>query len=209
VSDALKLFKEDDLLFKPGTKFGYSTYSYTLLQGVIEKISGKSFEKYLKSSIWDIAGMTNTSLENINSLVNNRAEGYSFQGSKIKKAIRDDLSYKYAGGGMLSSSEDLVKLGIALNKNFLISENLKNEMFIDQTNGFKVGYGWRIDEKDNEFGFKKVSHGGGSSGFVGILVHYPEVALTIAVLSNQDIYTKPSVSAALARIFMEDSKKNK
>ena len=44
-----EVFRDDALLFKPGTDYMYTTYGINLLQGVIEKISGEGLSDYLQS----------------------------------------------------------------------------------------------------------------------------------------------------------------
>ncbi|HUE95624.1 MAG TPA: serine hydrolase domain-containing protein [Longimicrobiaceae bacterium] len=45
VEEALALFAADSLLFQPGTRYGYTTYGYTLLQGVIEAAAETTFRR--------------------------------------------------------------------------------------------------------------------------------------------------------------------
>src|SRR5205823_4266240 len=63
LEDAIKIFKDDPLLFPPNTKNQYSSYAFNLLQGPIEKISGQPIEAYLSENIFKPAGLTATSLE--------------------------------------------------------------------------------------------------------------------------------------------------
>jgi len=62
VGAALTIFKDDPLLFTPGTKYSYSTYAYNLLAGVVERASGLTFEQYLTEHVLTPAGMTRTYL---------------------------------------------------------------------------------------------------------------------------------------------------
>lgn len=52
LADAITIFRDDPLLFEPGTKVQYSSYAYNLLAGVIETASGRSLEEYLEKSIF-------------------------------------------------------------------------------------------------------------------------------------------------------------
>ncbi|MGH9391031.1 MAG: serine hydrolase domain-containing protein, partial [Vicinamibacteria bacterium] len=63
VEAALEIFKDDPLLFTPGTKYSYSSYAYNLLGVVVESASGLTFEAYLRENVWGPAGMTATRLE--------------------------------------------------------------------------------------------------------------------------------------------------
>ncbi|VDM52360.1 unnamed protein product, partial [Angiostrongylus costaricensis] len=48
VTEALELFKDDDLVAKPGREFRYTTYGFTLVSAVLEKVSGMEFKKLLE-----------------------------------------------------------------------------------------------------------------------------------------------------------------
>lgn len=58
VSDAINVFKDDELLFDPGTKYSYPTQGDVLLGGAIERASGMSYLDYLRERIIKPAGMT-------------------------------------------------------------------------------------------------------------------------------------------------------
>ena len=48
---------------RPASSTLYSTYGYNLLAGVVEAVTGRSFDDYLRSTIFAPAGMTSTFLE--------------------------------------------------------------------------------------------------------------------------------------------------
>ena len=63
VEAGIDIFKDDPLLFEPGTEYSYSTYAYNMLAGAVESVSGLSFDDYLRQNIWGPAGMDATYLE--------------------------------------------------------------------------------------------------------------------------------------------------
>ncbi|CAI8031441.1 Serine beta-lactamase-like protein LACTB, mitochondrial [Geodia barretti] len=73
VSESLKLFSNDDLLYAPGTKFYYTTHGWTLLSAVIEGVSGMPFLDYLQKFILSPLHMDGTGPEKNNPLLYNRA----------------------------------------------------------------------------------------------------------------------------------------
>ncbi|EDV25757.1 uncharacterized protein TRIADDRAFT_12911, partial [Trichoplax adhaerens] len=111
VTEALKLFKDDPLVVKPGTEYHYTTHGWTLLSGVIE---GATEEKLLKlmGTLFKQLGMTNTQPEFHETLIYNRARYYRRnKKGKLRNAPYVDISYKWAGGGLVSNVADLVKFG--------------------------------------------------------------------------------------------------
>ena len=55
-----KSFTKDSLDFEPGTNFSYSNASFDIMANVIAKVSGLTFEAYMKKHIFEPAGMKNT-----------------------------------------------------------------------------------------------------------------------------------------------------
>ena len=60
VEESLEIFKEDDLLFKPGTNFSYSSYGYNLLSFILEEVSDKPFLELIQKEVFDPLQMSNT-----------------------------------------------------------------------------------------------------------------------------------------------------
>lgn len=71
--DSLSLFKNDNLVAKPGTKYYYTTHGFTLVSAVLEKASGQSFQALLKQ-IFIQLGMHQTSIDQKSEIVPNRAK---------------------------------------------------------------------------------------------------------------------------------------
>ena len=47
IKDAIRVVMDDSLQFEPATKYQYTTLGYNLLAGIIENVSGMSYEQYL------------------------------------------------------------------------------------------------------------------------------------------------------------------
>jgi len=60
VDDFVKKYASGDLEFEPGAKFNYSNSGYFILGAIIEKVTGKPYEKVLQEKILDPLGMKNT-----------------------------------------------------------------------------------------------------------------------------------------------------
>ena len=55
--DANAPFRDDPLLFEPGTKYSYSTYGFDVLGCVMQGSAGKSFMDVIRSLVFAPAGM--------------------------------------------------------------------------------------------------------------------------------------------------------
>jgi serine beta-lactamase-like protein LACTB len=186
LAEAIAIFKDDPLLFTPGTKYGYSTYAYNLLAGVVERASGLSFEAYMREKIWDPAGMRDTRLEHPDEIVPNRARPYVRRGDGVANAPYADLSVKWAGGGIISTVEDLIRFHIALDEGRLLRRETLEQMYtpakLNDGTPLDYGLGWRI--QIDQQGRRWISHSGGATGGTTFLLRYPEGKLAVAVMCN-------------------------
>ncbi|XP_018019532.1 uncharacterized protein LOC108675999 [Hyalella azteca] len=114
VQEALDLFKDDDLFFKPGSAFLYSSHGYVLLSRVLEAASGSPFPK-LARDFFHNAGLHQTDLDSPHAILTHRVPCYvRDENHDLLNAPYVDNSYKWAGGGFISSTVDLVRFGSAL-----------------------------------------------------------------------------------------------
>jgi serine beta-lactamase-like protein LACTB, mitochondrial len=209
VADALRIFKDDPLLFTPGTKYSYSTYAYNLLAGVVETASGLTFEEYLKANIWTPAGMTATYFDHVDALIPKRAEQYVRAGSSWRNAPYADLSNKWAGGGILSTAEDLARFHIALDQGKLLKASTLAEMYtpyrLADGSDSTYGLGWNVSKDDS--GRMWVAHSGGATGGTTYLLRDPARKLAVAILCN--VQNAPGLRALAIRLADEAAKATK
>nr|XP_058913723.1 serine beta-lactamase-like protein LACTB, mitochondrial isoform X4 [Kogia breviceps] len=101
--ESLRLFKNDPLFFKPGSQFLYSTFGYTLLAAIVERASGYKYLDYMQKIFHDLDMLTTVQEEN-EPVIYNRARFYVY--NKKRRLVNTpyvDNSYKWAGGGFLST----------------------------------------------------------------------------------------------------------
>jgi len=129
--ESTRFWRDDPLQFAPGTQWAYSSYAVDLLQAVVESASGQSFESYLTAHVWAPAGMVTAQLDSPSRIVPHRGHGYVWNASlgRMENARDEDVSYKYAGGGMLCSDEDLGRFGHALNTGVLLRPESLAELY--------------------------------------------------------------------------------
>lgn len=186
VTEGLSIFKEDSLLFKPGTAYNYSTYGYNLLSAVLEGAARIDFLSYMRDSIFLPFGMTNTIADYSDSIVPARVRFYELNKNRLINAAQVDNSYKWDGGGFLSTPADLVNMVRGLLNHQLLNETTVEFLFTPQLleNGTSthVGIGWRIDQRKN--GMKFIHHGGLIAGGRTFLFFYPESGYIFAITAN-------------------------
>lgn len=131
VEESSRRWRDDPLAFDPGTRWMYSSFATNLLQAVVESVSGFSFEQYLIRNVWRPAGMADTRLDIPARIVPRRGKGYerNRKTGALENAVAEDVSYKFAGGGMISTDEDLCRFGVALNSARLLKPATLTEMY--------------------------------------------------------------------------------
>lgn len=186
VSEGLTIFMDDPLVSVPGTEFHYSTYGYNLISAIVEQASGQEFLAYMDEHVFGPASMAATQADLVEPLISNRGRYYRLQDGQLLNTRWVDNSNKWAGGGFLSTADDLVRFGQAHLDSRLMQAESVNMLWSSMatTAGEQTGYGmgWRIDTDGQ--GRQVVGHGGGSVGGTTKLRIYPEQDLVIAVISN-------------------------
>ena len=186
VREGLSIFKDDSLLFKPGTAYAYSTFGYCLLSAVAEAVSHTDFLFFMRDSIFLRLGMTNTIADYSDSIVPGRVRFYEHSKGKLVNAALVDNSYKWAGGGFLSTPTDLVNMSRGLFNHTLLDKETVKLLFTSQhlENGedIHVGIGWRIDTDPK--GRRIIHHGGLIAGGRTFLLLYPDEGLVVAIAAN-------------------------
>lgn len=187
VRDGLEIFERDSLLSAPGTRFSYSSYGFNLISAVIEGAAREDFLRYMTRNVFHPLHMTHTAPDRADSLMPSRTAFYDADsGSRFRPAPPVDLSYKWAGGGFLSTAEDLVKFGSALLRpGFLKAETLDLLFTSQHTNrGDPTGYGIGWFVSTDTLGHRWVFHGGGSVGGTTAFGVDRDSRVVVAILSN-------------------------
>jgi serine beta-lactamase-like protein LACTB, mitochondrial len=186
VEEGVSIFKDDSLLFQPGTKYSYSTYGYVLLSAAIEGVVHKNFLTYMQDSVLTPIGLQNTVPDYNDSIIANRVRFYDESNGKIVNGYHVNNSNKWAGGGFLSTPLDLVHMSQNLLKHQIVSEPTLQKFWSGDTlqNGEKIAYGigWKLDTDSLQR--KYVYHGGSSIGGRSFLLLYPKENLIIAITCN-------------------------
>jgi CubicO group peptidase (beta-lactamase class C family) len=200
IKKALNNFKNDSLIFKPGTDWHYSSQAYRVLACVLEGASNLTYQQLTKQYIFEPTSMNDTFEDDAWAIISNRASGYRIQrGKPIRRADMRDVSENLPAGGHLTTASDLILFANAfLNQQYFSYEKIKlmssNYIKNIETSNEKMP-SWRyaIPNKEN-YGYgimifpseetKRFGHTGRQAGGSAILVMIPERKLSIAVLTN-------------------------
>jgi CubicO group peptidase (beta-lactamase class C family) len=179
VKSMIARFRDKPLDFRPGEKFHYSNSGYFLLGAIIEKLSGRSYEAFLKDAIFDPLGMKDTGYDRAATILPGRASGYNVAKGGLANAEYLDMSQPYAAGSLYSTVEDLARWDRALAHGELIPNEAYAKMYTPAKNQY--AYGWMVTTAK---GRKEIQHGGGINGFVTQILRYPDQKVCVIVLCN-------------------------
>ena len=187
VEDGLAIFSSDTLLFEPGTNYSYSSYGWNLLSAVVESASGEPFLDFMRDRVFEPLGLRHTVPDQNTAIVPDRVSFYERNGDgALVNAPYVDNSYKWAGGGFLSTPEDLVRFGRAhMEPGFLRGETLEilqTSQRLENGEDTNYGIGWRSGTQPD--GDRQLSHSGGSVGGTTLLILVPTHDMVVAGVVN-------------------------
>lgn len=185
--DAVMTFANDDLIFEPGTNYNYSSLGYSLLAALIESVTGLGFEGYLKKEIFSVADMKNTKVDKQREIIFERTKGYEkAPNRKIINAPLADLSFKVAGGGLISNTEDILNFAKSLLEEKLISKSTLEIMtqptILKNGKRYNYGYGFSLSEPSDSL--KYFGHDGRGTGFTSGLIIEPSSNTAVVYFIN-------------------------
>ena len=191
--------------FEPRSRYSYSNTGFLILGGVIEKVSGEPYGKFLTDRILTPLQLTRTAFEP--KARPDMAKGYtSFGLSEPITAAPEATGWAGAAGAIWSTPTDLLNWDLALIDDKLISQDSYKVMVTPQrlTDGRTSGYG--CGEGANDRGAALVlSHGGAVSGFVASNTVIPATHSAVVLLSNTDFSPIGALSQELVSKVMPKS----
>lgn len=192
--------KHSEQKFKPGTKATYSSIGYLLLAQIIEKVSGESYESYVRKNVLPALDKTDT-LDFRIADAERQAVGYHkrFSLSNLilgcfldrKKYIKGQYGTwtafrpfyvnGKAYGGLIGNARGLAAyLRAYLNQRIFLHPETQQMMFAEQKGGLSLG--WYTGKLQGE---KFVCHAGGGGGYYGEIRIYPELNIASVLLRNR------------------------
>ena len=124
VSQSLNRFKNEEVLFKPGTKFSYSNYGFQVVGAIIESVVNNTYQNEIKR-FYSQLKMNKTYAETRSQIFEHRPRYYEPINVSVapddnhltNADLLDDL-FSYEGwwpsGGMVSTVDDLLTFGNAM-----------------------------------------------------------------------------------------------
>lgn len=212
----LKKAFDTKLISKPGEKFEYSNVGYSLLAAIIERVSGRSYEHFLRENLFLPAAMHNTGYKLPRWDGKQIAVGYAEDkrwGKPTEKNWSATAPYwnLLGNGGILSSTGDLYKWHQALLGETILSKKAKKKFYgkhIRQDilvgandQGF-YGYGWALVPTPQNTVL--ITHSGGNGVFFADFWRFLEEDVTIILLANGIRPELESIPSQIHKIISRD-----
>jgi len=178
LADYLPLFADDALAFAPGTSHQYSNGGYVVLGLIVERVSKQSYYDYVRTHIFDPAGMTGSGWPQRDIPTPHLASGYTRQtddgpSPELRNNIYTAPARGSSAGGGYSTAQDLVRFAAALESGKLLPA-----------------------EKSAAFLHGGIGVAGGAPGINADLEIDPQSGYVLVVLSNYD----PPSAVAVAKV---------
>lgn len=171
------------LVAEPGKTWAYSNVGYALLAAVVEEVTGKDFEEYVRKELFAPAGLVDTGFVGDKRLI---------ESDRVTKRRAPDAQpdwtaakwfwgWGYRGmGGVVTTALDLLQWDRALRGDKVLGEPAKAKYYAPGLGGYACG--WMVETTPR--GTTKVFHGGGVRGYGCMFARWLEEDVMIAVLSN-------------------------
>jgi CubicO group peptidase (beta-lactamase class C family) len=188
-------FRDKPLDFAPGERWNYSNSGYVLLSYLVEKISGTSYETFVRDNIFAPLGMKDSGYDSNSAITPHRATGYVRNNNRFENAGFIHMSVPLGAGALYSTTEDLLKWELGL----FGGKVLRAASLEKMTTPFRSHYAFGL-QVDSVGGHKVIDHGGGIEGFNTQLSYYPDDKLTVVVLGNVNGAAPGTIAGHLAAV---------
>jgi CubicO group peptidase (beta-lactamase class C family) len=201
LTEALNIFKNDPLEYRPGTSYIYSSEGYTLLAVAVEGASGMNYFDYVRQHIFEPAGMDHAQPDRVAAIIPHRTQGYK----KLPNGelVNSDLADTSVKAVVSTTAGNLTKFAIALLSGKLVRPETVEKMFIAdpvterKTNGGVMGYsfGFNVTAREGSRDLQ-VFKAGNQQRVSGLLYMRPDRKCVVTMLCNLE---NAPLTARLAR----------
>jgi CubicO group peptidase (beta-lactamase class C family) len=185
-------FRNEPLLYPPGTTYSYENSDYVLLGRIIEQVSGQPYADFLRDTIFTPLQMRDSGVAAGLGGEPGYAVGYSGPGAPAPPL---DPSTLFSAGSVYSTVEDMYRWDQALYTDALLPAALRSQMFTPFLRDY--AFGWKVDRPGDRL---RISHPGLIDGFATYIARYPDDHVTVIVLSNLDSCDATGIGDYLASL---------
>ena len=166
-----------EIIIEPGTKWKYSGGGFSILQLIIEEVTGQKFEDYMQAEILNPLGMSNSSY----TIDGNILKASSLEYNNFGNEIDFELFTAQAAAGLHTTIEDFTKFAQAslyANEDYKKHQQILSAAYLEQmmepapaSNGI-YGLGYQVDSIQGT-SMTLRGHGGANTGWHAFLMVNP------------------------------------
>ena len=182
--------QKTDLLFKPGTQYGYSGEAFAYLGRVVEKVTGKDLNQLLQEEVIEALGIPQMYLNDNGEIT--QARGHYADGRPTYYGMPYEPGVAHT---LLTEASAFAKFVVALSNKKGLSDNMYQELEkrLALTTNFEspdnlywnVGTSLGFFVQDTPFG-TAIMHGGNNGDFQAEFVLYTEKKMGFVVFANSN-----------------------
>ena len=192
--DIIRLYAQykPDPYNQPDVTFHYTNVNYALLANIVEKVSGRHFEDFMRDEVFAPLGMERSfiyslrGVDRIKTYVETDVQGHDLLRKGARRAQDDYLNGVLGDKGMYSTVEDLYRFRVAIDYGLFLPDSIQHEAFVPGSplwkKGENYGFGWRMNENHPGVLF----HFGWWKGYRSFFIRDIAKRRTLIVLTNTD-----------------------
>ncbi len=176
-----------NVIHAPNSKWSYSGGGYSIVQLLIEDISGLSFEEYMQKAVLKPLGMNNSTFNVTKEVMDKSATPYDSNGNKTSMVYFSEK----AAAGLHTTAQDLAHFNLAVlrdqqgnyNGSHVLSEKWINEMVMPTPNtDGRWSMSYMLDKPNASLAFS-----GFNNGWIGLTRSIVDKNYGYVVLTNSSI----------------------
>ena len=177
---AAKTLLKEKLASPPGSKFNYSNANYELLAVIVETVSGRRFEEYVRAELLRPLQLMHTGF-----WFDDRAKQVSSTRDPLPVRLKQQRGWELGAGGMYSCADDLLHWSTALWAEKILTDESTRLVFSDHVKIVEgqAGFGWFHGTSGNgtEFWFTR---GNDSFGPNALIYWFPTLHTTVVITTH-------------------------
>ncbi len=178
--------RQKALNFAPGTEFLYTNTNYVLAAIIVERVSGKSLQRFTDERLFQPLGMTHSRWrEDFRTVVPGRAMAYAAADNGFVTNM--PFTNVHGNGGLLTTIGDLLRWNAFLDDPSRLPGGQALAAALQSPGRLRDGTALEYAlglEVTRSHGLRLVSHSGSTGGYRAWLGRYPERHISVALLCN-------------------------
>lgn len=169
----------EPLSSRPGEIYSYSNSGFLIAALIIERVSGKPYDAFMASRLFEPLGMTHSGYAFHERILPRRAWGYAKRDGHLENATYIDMSIPAGAGSDYSNLNDLLLWHRALRTGTVIDAISRRAMFEPGPGGYALG--WNVSTRD---GKRIAEHIGDINGYGSYILRGIDDDFLVVVLAN-------------------------